>query len=115
MLVEEEYFEGHYRGIKVDFGDYRFYSLDCYFRLNDCRYTCEKLLKIDNYELCYVDLGGNCKGVIVRVLDKGIEELISLRLKVSSHEDPAKGDLSKARKICLEKARVFMEDECNGV
>ncbi len=113
MILEEEYFEGHLRGIKVDVNNSRLYSIDHYQALKACEYKCEEKISIRDYELCYVKLG-LCEAVIVQIRNN-IKEMISLRLKTEIASDPAKGSIAKAREICLKELKDFLESGCFGV
>jgi len=113
MIIEEEYFNEHYRAFKIEFGERRVYSIDYYHKINGCRYSCSYKISLGSYEICYLRLG-ICEGVVIRILNSNIEELISLRLKTNIKEDPAEGIISRAREICVEEAHKFVESECNA-
>ncbi len=114
MIIEEEYFDKHYRALKIEFDERRIYSIDYYYKVSGCRYSCSERISLNSYEICYLKLGA-CEGVVIRILNSNVEELISLRLKTNIKEDPAEGIISRAREICIEEARRFVESECNAV
>ncbi len=112
MIIEEEYFDNHYRALKVEYENKRLYSIDIYHRISHCNYFCEDKIDLNDYELCYLRFG-SCEGVVIRSLRSGTSELISLRLKTNIKGDPAEGTISKARKICIREVNIFMESECD--
>lgn len=106
--VLEEYFDRFYRVVRVDSpSGERLYNIDFYAELSRRPETCLDTLSLGSVELCYVKLQ-LCEAVVLVYKEKRFET-ISLRLKTRVERDPAEGSLSRARSLCLEEARRFLE------
>ncbi|MEB3779923.1 MAG: hypothetical protein GSR85_06810 [Desulfurococcales archaeon] len=101
LIIEEEYFDTHYRVVKIDDGDTRLYSIDYYMLLESRPEQCSQMLSLGGIKLCYAALREHCMAVILSV--NGRVELVNLRLKTSPNSDPAGGSPAKAREICIEE------------
>ncbi|MCE4611360.1 MAG: hypothetical protein F7B17_05255 [Desulfurococcales archaeon] len=102
MIVEERWFEEHYRVVKVEAEGVRLYSIDFYCKPVSCR-GAKPLVSLGKASLYEAPLDGPCKAMILAT-PEGMEA-ISLRLVVSVSEDPAGGDPGRARELCLEAWR----------
>ena len=102
MIVEERWFEGHYRVVKVEAGGVRLYSIDFYCKPVNCS-GLKPIASLEKVSLYEATLKGPCKAVILST-PQGLEA-ISLRLIARVEEDPAGGDPGRAREICLEAWR----------
>ncbi|MCX8196404.1 MAG: hypothetical protein N3F67_04935 [Acidilobaceae archaeon] len=89
--------------LKVEAGEERLYSIDVYKLLEE-KGSCEREISEGNVTLCTRRLS-LCEAVIAVV--GGRAELISLRLRVKASQDPAGGDMAKAREICMKEAGLL--------
>ncbi len=107
VIVEEQVFHGHYRVLLVRAGGKHLYSID-YYRKLDAKPDCHKTLSTEGSpaSICYVQISKGCEAVIVEA--SGRIELVNLRLNVDASEDPASGDLGKAREYCLERVEKWL-------
>ena len=102
----EEYFEGHYRVVRVDYPPFRLYSID-YYELLGWDPDCADSISLPGIaELCYVDLGGGCQAVILKT--EGRVEVVNLRLVTTVESDVAGGSHARAREFCTSKFRDWM-------
>ena len=108
MIIEERWFEGHYRVVKVEAEGVRLYSIDFHCKPVNCS-GARLLVSLGRTSLYEAPLEGPCKAVILST-PEGMEA-ISLRLVARVEDDPAGGDPGRAREICLE---AWRRSGCEG-
>jgi hypothetical protein len=79
----------------------RLYIIDHYEILpsKPGRELCSETLEVDEAMLCYLELGGSCRALILIVGERA--EVISLRLLTPVDSDPADGSPKAAREHCI--------------
>ena len=105
-LVEEQIINSFFKIVKIEYGDKRVYSIDFYKLLSN-KPSCMQKLSNGEVQLCYVELGRDCIGVIL--VSKTRIELINLRLITYKHDDPVKGSLIDARRHCIEEVEKWIK------
>ncbi|MEB3773430.1 MAG: hypothetical protein GSR86_00700 [Desulfurococcales archaeon] len=97
-IVEERYFEEHYRIIRVAGEGRVFYSIDYYKLLERPPEECSSVIEMGDVRLCYIDRG---RCVITILITPNRVELVSLRLVVDEGEDPG---FEGAKSECYKRA-----------
>lgn len=99
----EEYFEGHFRVIRIVAGSNAFYSIDVYRKINSDP-SCEAGISVDDESICYVGIG-RCTGVIVKT-SAGVE-LVNLRLTLDLTKERLL-DPREARELCIKEMEAWL-------
>ena len=110
--IEEKYFDKFYRVIKIDLGNRVFYSIDYYVKLDE-RPECSLEISLEGTSICYFNLGRYCIAVVIATSEG--YELVNLRLDTLKDKDPAKGDLTTARDICIKEVGAWLEGRRHSI
>ncbi|MEM1611080.1 MAG: hypothetical protein QXQ57_05495 [Sulfolobales archaeon] len=101
LRVVGSYFDGLSRILILEGGSVRLYMIDHYEILSSRprRELCSEVLEVGEAMLCYLELGGSCRVLILVVGERA--EIISLRLLTTIEGDPAGGSPKAAREHCI--------------
>jgi len=101
LKIARSHFDGLSRILILESDSIRLYIIDHYEILpsKPGRKLCSETLEVGEAILCYLELGGSCRALILIVGERA--EVISLRLLTAIDSDPADGSPKAAREHCI--------------